>query len=182
MYRYNVVPDGSINRWRIYDNQESKLLEQVFSSRHKAEVRMKELSETMSNPGSSKPTIAPNTSDFSEEIKKVMETVSRKKTPRQSVQDVMDVIGTPEKNREVLVKALFLDMNMTCKSCNLTYKTGADLEQLAITRYIDVNNPDAMSVDLTCHCGHSGMYTFKPNPFIMANVSHDAYGTGESVS
>jgi hypothetical protein len=95
----------------------------------------------------------------------------------------MDVIGTPEKNRETLVKALFLDnMNMTCTSCNLTYKDGADLEQLAITRYIDVDNPDGMTVDLTCHCGHSGMYTFKPNPFIMANVSHDAYGTGESGS
>ena len=80
---------------------------------------------------------------------------------------IMDVIGTPEKNRETLVKSLLLDLNMTCKSCNLTYKDGADLEQLAITRYIDVDNPATMSVDLTCHCGHSGMYTFKPNPFIM---------------
>jgi hypothetical protein len=150
MYRYNVVPDGSINRWRIFDNQESKLLEQVFSSRHKAEVRMKELS----------------VADAS----------------RRKAQVIMDVVGTPEKNREVLVKALFLDLKMTCTSCNLTYATGADLEQLDITKYRDVGYPDSMTVYLTCHCGHSGEYTFKPNPFMMSNVSSDAYGTGENVS
>jgi hypothetical protein len=96
--------------------------------------------------------------------------------------DVMAVIGTPEKNREILVKSLFLEMNMTCTSCNLTYATGADLEQMQIEKYFDADNPNRMTVYLTCHCGHSGEYTFKPNPFMMANVSHDAYGTGENVS
>ena len=156
MYRYNVVPDGSINRWRIFDNRENKFLDQVFSSRHKAEVKMKELSAADSAAASSR----------------------RKKT-----QEIMDVIGTPEKNRELLVKSLFLDLNMTCTGCNLTYATAADLEQLDITKYRDVGNPDSMTVYLTCHCGHSGEYTFKPNPFMMTtNVSSDAYGTGENVS
>mgnify|MGYP003660345893 CR=1 FL=1 len=89
---------------------------------------------------------------------------------------ILDVIGTPEENRRTLVKSLLLDLNMTCKSCNLTYKDGADLEQLDITRYCDVENPAAMSVYLTCHCGHSGTYTFEPNPFITSNVSNDMYG------
>jgi len=154
MYRYNVIPDGStINRWRIFDNQENKLLDQVFSSRHIAEVRMKELS----------------VADAS----------------RRKAQVIMDVVGTPEKNREVLVKALFLDLKMTCTGCNLTYATAADLEQLQIEKYRDVGYPDSMTVYLTCHCGHSGEYTFKPNPFMMTsatNVSHDAYGTGVNVS
>jgi len=154
MYRYNVIPDGStINRWRIFDNQENKLLDQVFSSRHIAEVRMKELS----------------VADAS----------------RRKAQVIIDVVGTPEKNREVLVKTLFLDLKMTCTSCNLTYATAADLEQLDITKYRDVGYPDSMTVYLTCHCGHSGEYTFKPNPFMMTsatNVSHDAYGTGVNVS
>ena len=161
MYRYNVIPDGStINRWRIFDNQENKLLEQVFSSRHIAEVRMKELSAADAAAAA---------------------TSSRRK----KTQEIMDVIGTPEKNREVLVKTLFLDLKMTCTSCNLTYATGADLEQLDITKYRDVGYPDSMTVYLTCHCGHSGEYTFKPNPFMMTsatNVSHDAYGTGVNVS
>ena len=160
MYRYNVVPDGStINRWRIFDNQENKLLEQVFSSRHIAEVRMKELSAADADAATSS---------------------RRKKT-----QEIMDVIGTPEKNRELLVKTLFLDLNMTCTGCNLTYATAADLEQLQIEKYRDVGYPDSMTVYLTCHCGHSGEYTFKPNPFMMTsatNVSHDAYGTGVNVS
>ena len=145
---------------------------------------MKELSAIAENPGSSvKPTTNP-TSDFSEEIKKVMDAVGapRPGTPRRKAQVIMDVIGTPEKNREILVKALFLDLNMTCTSCNLTYATGADLEQLDITKYRDVGYPDSMTVYLTCHCGHSGEYTFKPNPFMMSNVSSDAYGTGENVS
>ena len=152
MYRYNVVPDGStINRWRIFDNQENKLLDQVFSSRHIAEVRMKELS----------------VADAS----------------RRKAQVIIDVVGTPEKNREVLVKTLFLDLKMTCTGCNLTYATAADLEQLQIEKYRDVGYPDSMTVYLTCHCGHSGEYTFKPNPFMMTtNVSSDAYGTGENVS
>ena len=157
MYRYNVVPDGAINRWKIFDNQENKLLDQVFSSRHIAEVRMKELSAIAENPGSSS-------------------------SSRRKAQVIMDVVGTPEKNREILVKALFLEMNMTCTSCNLTYATGADLEQLQIEKYFDADNPNRMTVYLTCHCGHSGQYTFKPNPFMMANVSHDAYGTGVNVS
>lgn len=157
MYRYNVVPDGAINRWKIFDNQENKLLDQVFSSRHIAEVRMKELSAIAENPGSSS-------------------------SARRKAQVIMDVVGTPEKNREILVKALFLEMNMTCTSCNLTYATGADLEQLQIEKYFDADNPNRMTVYLTCHCGHSGQYTFKPNPFMMANVSHDAYGTGVNVS
>ena len=153
MYRYNVVPDGAINRWKIFDNQENKLLDQVFSSRHIAEVRMKELSAS---------------------------DASRRKMRK--AQAIMDVVGTPEKNREVLVKALFLEMNMTCTSCNLTYATAADLEQLQIEKYRDVGYPDSMTVYLTCHCGHSGEYTFKPNPFMMSNVSSDAYGTGVNVS
>ena len=105
---------------------------------------------------------------------------SRRKMRKAQV--IMDVVGTPEKNREILVKALFLEMNMTCTSCNLTYATGADLEQLQIEKYFDADNPNRMTVYLTCHCGHSGQYTFKPNPFMMANVSHDAYGTGVNVS
>jgi hypothetical protein len=99
---------------------------------------------------------------------KVKELSMAKKSSNNKLDEIMKVIGTPEQNREVLVKSLFLDMKMTCKSCNLTYKDGADLEQLAITRYCDVDNPDAMTVDLTCHCGHSGMYTFRPNPLIMS--------------
>ncbi len=155
MYRYNVVPDGSINRWKIFDNQENKLLDQVFSSRHIAEARMKELNNNNGNPH---------------------------RGAMRKAQVIMDVVGTPEKNREILVKALFLEMNMTCTSCNLTYATGADLEQMQIEKYFDADNPNRMTVYLTCHCGHSGQYTFKPNPFMMANVSSDAYGTGENVS
>ncbi len=189
MYRYNVVPDGAINRWKIFDNQENKFLDQVFSSRHIAEVRMKELSAIAENPGSSaarKPTTN-SSSDFSEEIKKVMDAVgaARPGASRRKAQVIMDVVGTPEKNRELLVKTLFLDLNMTCTSCNLTYATAADLEQLQIEKYRDVGYPDSMTVYLTCHCGHSGEYTFKPNPFMMTsatNVSHDAYGTGVNVS
>ena len=147
MYRYNVVPDGSINRWKIFDNQENKLLEQVFASRHIAEVRMKELSAIAENPGSSS------------------------SSARRKAQVIMDVVGTPEKNREILVKALFLEMNMTCTSCNLTYATGADLEQLQIEKYFDADNPNRMTVYLTCHCGHSGQYTFKPNPFMMTSAT-----------
>ena len=89
-----------------------------------------------------------------------------KKKSNNIMEGIMEVIGTPEKNRETLIKALFLDMNMTCKSCNLTYKTGADLEQLDITKYCDVDNPNKLDLYLTCHCGHSGSYTFSPNPFI----------------
>ena len=156
MYRYNVVPDGSINRWKIFDNQENKLLDQVFPCRQKAEVRMKELNNNNNgNPH---------------------------RGAMRKAQVIMDVVGTPEKNREILVKALFLEMNMTCTSCNLTYATGADLEQMQIEKYFDVDNPNRMTVYLTCHCGHSGTHTFKPNPFMMANVSSDAYGTGENVS
>ncbi len=76
---------------------------------------------------------------------------------------------SPEEAREITLKTLFLDMNMKCKGCGMVYRTSTDLEKLDITRYVDLNNPDAMSVDLTCTaCGHSGMHTFRPNPFIMS--------------
>ena len=81
------------------------------------------------------------------------------------------VIGSPEKNREILLRTLFLDMNMTCKGCNLTYATKADLEQLDVSNH-DPNpsNPESMTVYLTCHCGHSGTYTFRPNPFVVGAI------------
>jgi hypothetical protein len=118
-----------------------------FQSKEKAEAKVKELVERNAKV---------------QEKKKV----DRDKRVKLNMDEIMKVIGTPEKNRETLIKALFLDMNMTCKSCNLTYKTGADLEQLDITKYCDVDNPNKLDLYLTCHCGHSGEYTFSPNPFI----------------
>lgn len=154
MNRYEVRTAGS--GWMIFDNQEDKFLGVVFPSEAEAQTGMRAII------GAAK--------------------VSNQSHRYRKAQAIMDVIGTPEKNREVLVKALFLDMNMTCTSCNLTYATGADLEQLQIEKYFDADNPNRMTVYLTCHCGHSGKHTFKPNPFMMSNVSSDAYGTGVNVS
>ena len=145
----------------IFDNQEDKFLGVVFPSEAEAQAGMRAIISSA----------------------KVID--GNRSHRHRKAQVIMDVVGTPEKNREILVKALFLEMNMTCTSCNLTYATGADLEQLQIEKYRDVGHPDSMTVYLTCHCGHSGQYTFKPNPFMMTsatNVSHDAYGTGVNVS
>ena len=81
------------------------------------------------------------------------------------IEKVQTIIGSPEENRETLVKAILLDKKMTCKSCNLTYRTGADMEQLEI-KFNVFNNPGKLLVGLGCHCGHSGEFTFRPNPLI----------------
>jgi hypothetical protein len=157
MNRYEVRTAES--GWMIFDNQEGKFIGAIFPREAEAQAGMRAIISAA----------------------KVID--GNRSHRHRKAQVIIDVVGTPEKNREVLIKALFLDnMNMTCTSCNLTYKDGADLEQLQIEKYRDVGNPDRMTVYLTCHCGHSGTYTFKPNPFMMSNVSSDAYGTGVNVS
>ena len=82
---------------------------------------------------------------------------------------LQEVIGTPEQNRELLVKAILLDRKMTCKSCNLTYQTGADMEQLDVQMLDTVTGltKPTLALYLTCHCGHSGQLALNPNPFII---------------
>jgi hypothetical protein len=159
MNRYEVRTAES--GWMIFDNQEGKFIGAIFPREAEAQAGMRAII-------SAAKVIDGGYKD------------SNRSHRHRKAQVIMDVVGTPEKNREVLIKALFLDnMNMTCTSCNLTYKDGADLEQLQIEKYFDVDNPNRMSVYLTCHCGHSGTYTFKPNPFMMSNVSSDAYGISD---
>ena len=95
------------------------------------------------------------------------------------MKDIQKVIGTPKENRDILVKSLFLDfpLKLRCKACDTKYVTGGDLEKLTILRYSDASNPAELFCLFECSCGHGGGYTFTPNPFIMANVSHNAYGT-----
>ena len=93
------------------------------------------------------------------------------------IEDLQKIIGTPKENRDILVKSLLLDYRLRCKACDTNYVTGADMERLTILRYGDATNPAELFCLFECSCGHGGGYTFKPNPFIMANVSHNAYGT-----
>jgi hypothetical protein len=129
MNRYEVRTAGS--GWMIFDNQEDKFIGVVFPSEAEAQAGMRAII-------SSAKVIAGEYKGSS----------NKKQSPRhRKAQVIMDVVGTPEKNREVLIKALFLDnMNMTCTSCNLTYKDGADLEQLQIEKYRDVGNPDRIAI------------------------------------
>ena len=51
------------------------------------------------------------------------------------------------------------------------------VSNLTIERWVGCDNPDKIEIDLRCHCGHSGMYTLKPNPFvtIQSNPSSENY-------
>ena len=85
------------------------------------------------------------------------------------LEKLQQVIGTPEENRDLLVRAILLDKKMTCESCNLTYQTGADMEQLDVRLGGAANHltEPVLIVDLTCHCGHAGRTLLNPNPFII---------------
>ena len=39
------------------------------------------------------------------------------------------------------------------------------VRSLKITRWLGYDNPNALTMDIQCVCGHGGMYDMKPNPF-----------------
>ena len=83
-----------------------------------------------------------------------------------NIEELQKVIGTPEENRDVLVKSLLLDLKLKCTQCNTEYVTEEMMEEMTIMHYADATNPRQMTCQFVCRCGHSGGYTFKPNPFI----------------
>jgi len=93
------------------------------------------------------------------------------------IEDIQKVIGTPKENRDILVKSLLLDYRLKCKACETTYVTGKSMMGLTIVHYNDATNPNKLFCLFECSCGHRGSHTFNPNPFIKANVSHNAFGT-----
>ena len=93
------------------------------------------------------------------------------------------VIGTPEENRDILVKSILLDKKMTCTTCCASYQTAADMELMTIklgwvsepSGAVEVSppatidsltDPSKLTVDLVCHCGHEGRIVLRPNPLI----------------
>ena len=40
------------------------------------------------------------------------------------------------------------------------------IELLVVTRWIGFDEPESITMDLKCRCGHGGFYTITPNPFI----------------
>jgi hypothetical protein len=143
MNRYQVVRQEDQDKWRIWDAQTKQYLGWSYTNEHDAKAKILEIES------------ANKKKRASDNMKKKM-----------NLESIMEVIGTPEENRKVLVKSLLLDLNMKCKNCGLVYRTAKDLERMEITRFDDATNPAAMCAGLECWCGHAGEYIFKPNPFI----------------
>ena len=64
-----------------------------------------------------------------------------------------------------------------CSACNRRYvdishrvpplhTKDTAIELLKVTRWIGFDNPESITMDLDCKCGHGGLYTLTPNPFI----------------
>ncbi len=83
------------------------------------------------------------------------------------LEDIQKVIGTPEENREILVKELLLDLKMKCSGCDKEFVTAEDMKDLYVFPFVYEPNPAFLECHLECFlCAHMGMYTFRPNPFI----------------
>ena len=83
------------------------------------------------------------------------------------IEKLQKVIGTPEENRDILVKALLLDLKMKCSDCGKKFLTDENMKDLMIVAYTEVTNPNKLQCHLECIvCAHQGIYTFKPNPLI----------------
>ena len=76
------------------------------------------------------------------------------------------VIGSPEENRELMVKTLLYDIKLFCSECETAYKTPDRVALLGMTIQEPFNLPDFLNVILNCPCGYQGIYEFKPNPLI----------------
>ena len=87
------------------------------------------------------------------------------------LEDIQKVIGTPEENREILIKALLLDLKMYCSGCGKEFVTAEDMKDLYVFPFVDEPNPAILECHLECFlCAHMGMYTFRPNPLMPPSV------------
>ena len=83
-----------------------------------------------------------------------------------NIEELQKVIGTVEENRDVLLKSLLLDLRFKCTQCNTEYVTEESMIGLNIVNISLPTDPRMLGCVFVCSCGHSGRYTFKPNPFI----------------
>ena len=77
------------------------------------------------------------------------------------------IIGTPEENRNIVLKAIFLEKNLLCSRCKIVFDRGA-----TIAKYLKfkTKRESAGSLDLyliCVQCGHGGTISLNPNPFIV---------------
>ena len=83
------------------------------------------------------------------------------------LEDIQKVIGTPEENREILIKALLLDLKMYCSGCDKEFVTAEDMKDLHVFPFVDEPTPAFLECHLECVlCAHMGSYTFRPNPLM----------------
>jgi hypothetical protein len=86
---------------------------------------------------------------------------------RDIFKDLQQVIGSPEENRELMVRMVLLDKNMSCKKCSTVYRNAKDMNQLFVAIEGDYNLPGSLKVFLKCClCNHAGNITLRPNPLI----------------
>ena len=87
------------------------------------------------------------------------------------LEDIQKVIGTPEENREILIKALLLDLKMYCSGCDKEFVTAEDMKDLYVFPFVDEPTPAFLECHLECVlCAHMGSYTFRPNPLMPPSV------------
>ena len=89
------------------------------------------------------------------------------------LEDIQKVIGTPEENQQILIKALLLDLKFKCSDCGMEYITGEAINNLFINilRPPTTSQPNKLLCQFRCACGRHGEHTFDPNPFISQKLS-----------
>ena len=87
------------------------------------------------------------------------------------LEDIQKVIGTPEENREILIKALLLDLKMKCSDCGKKFFTVEDMKEMYVHPFVKDPSPAFLDCHLECGgCTHQGIYTFRPNPLMPPSV------------
>ena len=83
-----------------------------------------------------------------------------------SIEDIQKVIGTPEENQEILVKAILMEKRLLCTVCDKTYLNKEDMDELQVNAHTEYVDPRKLTVTFKCRCGHPGEIILAPNPFI----------------